>query len=628
MKKKLCYLIILFISLFVGIGRVEAASELACRYPRDNYDIYIYQNPSSNVKPFITKMYLDGTTLYVYNNPKYEISTGADGYLLSCPAKVKSCGFLGGDGKICFEGAEGVNFSKKYSAWSCDYQISSDHILNVKQNASGLITYSYTKNGKSVEGKELKMFGQSFGSNSCPKYLKISSYSSDNYATFFNKYQSNTDRDDYADATVISGTSPDSGADEKDYTLSPGTYCGYRNLDDTVCKGDSGDINGDCGQSSSSKLDSWFMRADYMFYSFSGSTINHVYLPKASGDPMNVSEDFRQKLKDAWDSWNADEISKEELLNEFFVEYDASEIEAFANANRSGEVNEDGCYRWFNSNSSTAGLDYEGNFYWYQFKNTNPADNADTEDKGTEEGETVEAKEGPYYCIYDAAYGDFSTNEGKLILRYNEEKTKLLLISCDFDYVYNSYSCPFDDCEQVDGLSFVGFGDAELNLSKNFQNNLVGGICPKQINYSRGNGVLTVCKEEDEECLNGGAGILGNLVEFTTSYDEECLNDVTGSGKVDVNECGDLINDDLKKILNQYMTWFRILVPIIVLILGTVDFAQAVFSSNEDGMKKAQSKFIKRLIIAVVIFLIPTFVNLLMDIANLVWGWNANCDIG
>lgn len=45
-------------------------------------------------------------------------------------------------------------------------------------------------------------------------------------------------------------------------------------------------------------------------------------------------------------------------------------------------------------------------------------------------------------------------------------------------------------------------------------------------------------------------------------------------------------------------------------------------------MKKAQSAFVKRLIVCVIVFLIPTFVNLLLDVANTVWGWNAGtCDI-
>jgi len=97
---------------------------------------------------------------------------------------------------------------------------------------------------------------------------------------------------------------------------------------------------------------------------------------------------------------------------------------------------------------------------------------------------------------------------------------------------------------------------------------------------------------------------------------------------VKIDDCEDLISGDLRDTLNWYMNLFRMVVPIIVLVLGIVDFAAAMFSSREDNMKKNVEKFVKRLIIAVVIFLIPTLVNVLLDIANTVWGWNAgNCGI-
>ena len=84
----------------------------------------------------------------------------------------------------------------------------------------------------------------------------------------------------------------------------------------------------------------------------------------------------------------------------------------------------------------------------------------------------------------------------------------------------------------------------------------------------------------------------------------------------------------MRKILNKYFLAFRILVPLAVLALGIIDFAKAVFVSKEDDMKKTQQTFIKRLIVAVAIFFIPTFVNLLLDVANTVWGWNAGtCEI-
>ena len=62
-----------------------------------------------------------------------------------------------------------------------------------------------------------------------------------------------------------------------------------------------------------------------------------------------------------------------------------------------------------------------------------------------------------------------------------------------------------------------------------------------------------------------------------------------------------------------------LLVPIILIVLGSLDFATAIFSSDENNMKKAQGKFIKRIIIAVCIFLIPVILHQLLLIAGRIW---------
>lgn len=96
--------------------------------------------------------------------------------------------------------------------------------------------------------------------------------------------------------------------------------------------------------------------------------------------------------------------------------------------------------------------------------------------------------------------------------------------------------------------------------------------------------------------------------------------------KAEVDECSDLLGEDITKILGVCWTFVKIGVPILLIVLGTIDFGQAVISGNEDGMKKAQGKFIKRVIIAVVIFLIPVILSFLLSIANGIWG-NIGSDI-
>ena len=69
------------------------------------------------------------------------------------------------------------------------------------------------------------------------------------------------------------------------------------------------------------------------------------------------------------------------------------------------------------------------------------------------------------------------------------------------------------------------------------------------------------------------------------------------------------------------MKWIRIFVPILLIGLGVLDFAKATFAKSEDDMKKIREKFIKRIVAAVLVFLAPIFVNLLLELANSVWEW-------
>lgn len=91
--------------------------------------------------------------------------------------------------------------------------------------------------------------------------------------------------------------------------------------------------------------------------------------------------------------------------------------------------------------------------------------------------------------------------------------------------------------------------------------------------------------------------------------------------EVVINNCEDLIGSEGRKLINTLMKWMRIAVPILLIVFGIIDFETALFSSKEDDMKKKRETFIKRIIAAVLVFLAPILVNLLLDVANDVWNW-------
>lgn len=70
----------------------------------------------------------------------------------------------------------------------------------------------------------------------------------------------------------------------------------------------------------------------------------------------------------------------------------------------------------------------------------------------------------------------------------------------------------------------------------------------------------------------------------------------------------------LPKITNLVVDLIKIAVPIILVIFGMLDLAKAVMSNDEKEMKGAQTKLIKRVIYAVVVFLVVSVVQLLFGV--------------
>ncbi len=86
-----------------------------------------------------------------------------------------------------------------------------------------------------------------------------------------------------------------------------------------------------------------------------------------------------------------------------------------------------------------------------------------------------------------------------------------------------------------------------------------------------------------------------------------------------IDDCGDLFGEDLVKKINDFMDIIKIVVPILLIVFGIIDFMKAVFSAKEDEMSKNQKTFFNRLLAAILVFIAPIFINLILSLANEVW---------
>ena len=99
------------------------------------------------------------------------------------------------------------------------------------------------------------------------------------------------------------------------------------------------------------------------------------------------------------------------------------------------------------------------------------------------------------------------------------------------------------------------------------------------------------------------------------------FGDINYAGETDVDTNGNGYIDppSLAYLINSVLKYIRIIVPILIILLGSLDFAKAVVAGKEDEMRKAQKTFVKRVIAGIIVFFVPVIVNLVMQLADVVW---------
>ena len=109
---------------------------------------------------------------------------------------------------------------------------------------------------------------------------------------------------------------------------------------------------------------------------------------------------------------------------------------------------------------------------------------------------------------------------------------------------------------------------------------------------------------------------------YISTYDychicvEECLEnlqsdiDIFGDTNDNNNEC--MFSQKTTSFIKNIIRWIKYFVPVLIIILSILDFVKAVVGKEEE-MKKAQGKFIKRLIIGALIFLAPIIIGFIIE---------------
>lgn len=162
------------------------------------------------------------------------------------------------------------------------------------------------------------------------------------------------------------------------------------------------------------------------------------------------------------------------------------------------------------------------------------------------------------------------------------------------------------------------------NLSSNISSGLNQQYCEvdefRKASKSVENANSVIAKKIADSSMTNSEKEISKANESAISNEIEKANEIIASkvNQITIKEgnilnCEELLDKDLKDVIKWVLKIVRIAVPILLIVLVTIDFSSAVISQDQDSIKKATSKAIKRGIAALAFFFIPLFVNVMLD---------------
>lgn len=79
-----------------------------------------------------------------------------------------------------------------------------------------------------------------------------------------------------------------------------------------------------------------------------------------------------------------------------------------------------------------------------------------------------------------------------------------------------------------------------------------------------------------------------------------------------IDPCGGIL--PIIKVIVAFIKILMILIPVFLILLGTIDLGKAVIASDEKEVKAAQTRLIKRFIYAALIIFVPILVAAVMNL--------------
>ena len=198
-----------------------------------------------------------------------------------------------------------------------------------------------------------------------------------------------------------------------------------------------------------------------------------------------------------------------------------------------------------------------------------------------------------YVPVNEAITGSINGSE-KFSISVNDSLTDSIFSS-------NSLTCPSSIYRCVNRVQ--GGYSYELSTSGNMCSNDTLSTGDGQ---QFGSNYANLGYGDPDDGSSDGSVTLDDLKEDLNSYNQSTTcNGILGEPD---NE------ESVAWLLQQILNYIKILGPILVVILSSMDFAKAIIASDDESMKKAEKKLMIRLVLAVALFLVPTLVSVMLNV--------------
>lgn len=209
-----------------------------------------------------------------------------------------------------------------------------------------------------------------------------------------------------------------------------------------------------------------------------------------------------------------------------------------------------------------------------------------------------------------------------IILLYNSSSSMLIHDDYAGKRITLPYGSTISKSECSNYISGGSNGGCTSTITKNYRSTLGSNLnsCPEKIYLN------SKYKGSNNEYDYPFSSINMDGYETVMTFDYMPCDVLSNYDENTFSDCDSLIPLVLQDLIDDLMSLIKIIVPILLIVLVSYDLVAGMFLSDNKDSKKIRDRIIKRVIIAVIIFFVPTLINLVFDLVNEVWD-NANLEL-